>query len=669
MGVHDDRLWAEYLYMRRFRSHVVSWQAVSGDPPDVYRFRYRLKGIIGFDGDFPRFHTGFVVQVSFPKDFPREPPTAYFVEQPIALHPNIFRDGHICWRDFRPWIPGIGVSIDWLCQIIGETIAFQVHNLYSPANGDSILRKWVQSNNQLPVDPASVRLPDAEDAIRWSEEGDSYTFVVGQWKRYQKELFSKKLRSIVIQSIITNKIVPIEEVCKSVTARELSDALESQIGMPTGTNMMFIRKSTRRRLHSLYESLGEAGIKDGEVLLADYEESLTQVPFESNLQGEDRLHNLVVVNETDGEKHFIESVPSDIAVEDLLSAFANRINLPDGVQGALIRKLTHKRVMVTQTLKSAGIANGEELLAEFETPTKLGAAEKIFERQLRLLRLTKDQIRNQGPKKLKMSLENVNDTIRNPEQFGTVKLTVNADGITVLADSSSGFNYEMGILPTLLERKRLIVECLDALAGDEEMHKSRIKILFLAANPTDTTRLSLDKEIRSIDEVLRKSEFREKFNIEQHWAVRVTDLQSLLLRHRPDIIHFSGHGSASNEIILEDSSGNSSPVSTRALSQLFSVLKDNIKCVILNACYSEQQAETIATHIDCVVGMSKAIGDSAAISFAAAFYQGLGYGRNVKTAFDLGCLQIDLENLGEQDTPKLLALKSAPDHITFVRSE
>jgi hypothetical protein len=64
--------------------------------------------------------------------------------------------------------------------------------------------------------------------------------------------------------------------------------------------------------------------------------------------------------------------------------------------------------------------------------------------------------------------------------------------------------------------------------------------------------------------------------------------------------------------------------------------------------------------------MSTAIGDKAAISFATAFYQALGFGRDVKTAFDLGCVQIDLESLGGQDTPKLLAIKNNPSDIVFV---
>jgi len=195
-----------------------------------------------------------------------------------------------------------------------------------------------------------------------------------------------------------------------------------------------------------------------------------------------------------------------------------------------------------------------------------------------------------------------------------------------------------------------------------------IKILFLTANPTDTSRLRLDEESRAIDLALRQAEFRDRFEIQQHWAVRVSELQSYLLRHKPDIVHFSGHGSELGQIILEDDFGNSQPVSERALSTLFSVLRDNIRCVLLNACYSERQARAIAQHIDCVVGMSAVIEDRSAISFAAAFYQALGYGRDVKTAFELGCVQIDMENLDDQDVPKLLAIRTDPAKIVFALS-
>jgi hypothetical protein len=202
--------------------------------------------------------------------------------------------------------------------------------------------------------------------------------------------------------------------------------------------------------------------------------------------------------------------------------------------------------------------------------------------------------------------------------------------------------------------------------GNKIITPNLIKVLFLASNPRDTQPLRLDEEIREIDTAFRQSDYRNRFDIRQQWAVRVIDLQTHLLRHRPDILHFSGHGSSTNSIILENNQGLSQPVSTNALGKLFMVLRDNIKCVVLNACYSEDQALAIADNIDCVIGMSKAIGDTAAIMFATAFYSALGYGRDVKTAFDLGCIQIDLDNLKEEDTPKLIAKRVDPQKIYFV---
>lgn len=222
--------------------------------------------------------------------------------------------------------------------------------------------------------------------------------------------------------------------------------------------------------------------------------------------------------------------------------------------------------------------------------------------------------------------------------------------------------------PSLSEVAQKEAMTLTRIYQEQTNMKKTIRILFLAANPKDTSSLRLDEEIRGIDIALRGADFRDRFDIKQQWAVRVADLQNHLLRYKPDIVHFSGHGSSASEIVLEDITGKSHVVPARALSQVFSILKDNIRCVVLNACYSQQQAQAIAEHIDCVIGMSQAIGDVAAVSFAVAFYQALGYGRNVKTAFDLGCSEIDLEHLNEQDTPQLLTKIADPTKITFVNN-
>lgn len=127
-----------------------------------------------------------------------------------------------------------------------------------------------------------------------------------------------------------------------------------------------------------------------------------------------------------------------------------------------------------------------------------------------------------------------------------------------------------------------------------------------------------------------------------------------LARYRPHIVHFSGHGSQEGAILLQDPTGYVVPVQPNALSNLFATLKDNIRCVVLNACYSEIQANAIAEHIDWVVGMSHAIKDSSAVIFAGQFYQALGYGRHIGTAFNLGKNALELYNTGEEVTPQII---------------
>jgi CheY-like chemotaxis protein len=188
-----------------------------------------------------------------------------------------------------------------------------------------------------------------------------------------------------------------------------------------------------------------------------------------------------------------------------------------------------------------------------------------------------------------------------------------------------------------------------------------IKVLFLSATPEDMVRLEVDKEYKAIDEAIRKSDVRDRYEIRYNPATKVSEVQGVLLRFRPNIVHFSGHGSNRKELILLDDDGAVHPVSTSALEGLFDLVnKDkNIKCVILNACYSSSQAKAIANHIECVIGMSDEITDQAAINFSTSFYQGLGYGNDIKTSFDLGRNQLSLVASGEHNTPKLIVKKDA----------
>jgi serine/threonine protein kinase len=111
-------------------------------------------------------------------------------------------------------------------------------------------------------------------------------------------------------------------------------------------------------------------------------------------------------------------------------------------------------------------------------------------------------------------------------------------------------------------------------------------------------------------------------------------------------------------------------VSQAALVNLFQTLKDNIRVVLLNACYSRTQAEAITEQIDCAIGMKQEVGDEAAILFAASFYRALGFGRSVREAFEQGKTALLLEGLDEQAIPELLVRKGVdPSLVVLCPSE
>jgi hypothetical protein len=179
------------------------------------------------------------------------------------------------------------------------------------------------------------------------------------------------------------------------------------------------------------------------------------------------------------------------------------------------------------------------------------------------------------------------------------------------------------------------------------------RILILSANPKDTTQLRLDEEVRNIQAALKRAKNREQFEIITSWAVRVEDLRRALLDHQPAIVHFSGHGSGTNGLVLENNLGQVQLVSSESLARLFKLFQNQIECVLLNACYSEVQADAIHQHIDCVIGMNRPIGDIAAIEFAVGFYDALGAGSSYDVCFEVGCASINLEGIPESETPIL----------------
>ena len=196
------------------------------------------------------------------------------------------------------------------------------------------------------------------------------------------------------------------------------------------------------------------------------------------------------------------------------------------------------------------------------------------------------------------------------------------------------------------------------------------KILVLTSNPQGTAPLLLNQEIRDIKEKLRNSSHGHHFLVNDELAVRTDDLQPTILREQPRFVHFCGHGAGTPGLIVESPSGESQLVNTSALTNLFKLFASQIECVVLNACYTETQAQEIHQHINFVIGTTRAIPDSAAIDFSKGFYGALGEGKSIEEAYQLGCNRIELGmNVTKYPERKLVPVESEQELKYLDRSD
>lgn len=181
----------------------------------------------------------------------------------------------------------------------------------------------------------------------------------------------------------------------------------------------------------------------------------------------------------------------------------------------------------------------------------------------------------------------------------------------------------------------------------------KITVLFMASNPTGSMPLRLDEEARSIQEMIRKSEHRDSVKFETRWATRPMDVLQAINELNPDVIHFSGHGSDTDELVLQDAEGSPKFVSKEAIVQTMMTSSDKIRLVFFNTCFSYGQAEAVVEHVEAAIGMNTSIGDDAARIFAAQFYSAIGFGYSLEKAFEQAKSALMLEGIAEEKTPEL----------------
>lgn len=222
------------------------------------------------------------------------------------------------------------------------------------------------------------------------------------------------------------------------------------------------------------------------------------------------------------------------------------------------------------------------------------------------------------------------------------------------ARESAKINYSlMNLLKVDLTPSNVIEPPIGQPPVVSSTTNDKLKILMMTANPAKTTQLNLGKEQLKIMEKL--GDKQDQFELIVKKAVDKEDFKQFTEIEKPQILHFSGHGETGQHggIVVQNEDRNGSalipPSGIKTLFKYFTSEEIGIKVVVLNACYSKEQAEIISQYVPYVIGTTENIGDEYAIAFSTGFYFRLAQkGLDFEKAYDSGVTQASLAGALEE---------------------
>jgi hypothetical protein len=192
------------------------------------------------------------------------------------------------------------------------------------------------------------------------------------------------------------------------------------------------------------------------------------------------------------------------------------------------------------------------------------------------------------------------------------------------------------------------VDASPAPADPGEPGRDRVRLLFVGNNLSGSP-LDVEREVSYLEQELRRSRHRDRFEVTQTWFADIDRFLQGMLDVSPTIVHFSGSGAGAG-LVFRDGAGDYRQIPDEALARLFEMFKDTVQCVVLNAIYDEGQARAISRHIPWVVGTRFTGGDNAAQAFFRCFYKAIGAGKDVPFAFELGRACVRAEGYENDDS-------------------
>lgn len=192
--------------------------------------------------------------------------------------------------------------------------------------------------------------------------------------------------------------------------------------------------------------------------------------------------------------------------------------------------------------------------------------------------------------------------------------------------------------------------------------RRHLTVLYLSASPDNTKPLRVDAEIRAVQESVRGSKFRDNITVEYRPAANLQSLINGLNDHRPQIVHFSGHGD--EDAIATDVGNVARPahkdLSFELLAKALTATDSPPDIVVLNSCNSSGAQNALVPPAKILISMKESVSDVAASAFAVQFYAAIASGQSVKAAFDQGLVAVETVSISEFHTPELYTSGTNP---------
>ncbi len=233
-----------------------------------------------------------------------------------------------------------------------------------------------------------------------------------------------------------------------------------------------------------------------------------------------------------------------------------------------------------------------------------------------------------------IGVNRVSEVILYPAQLGMRAIAE----VVLMGSSPRGFMKSLN-LPTWCiavdrgsqrELESFVAEVRSQIASAQlNQPDSRPSALIAFGQPTSAGFATIDADNETAD---IQSELGLTWNC---WIVPAMNPTSFAEHYtrQPVLVHVASHGVAGG-LVGESTAGASQMLTDAFLVRLFQNCPNpKLKCVFLNACFSQSTVDSIARHVPVAIGLTNVVEDAVARQFSVAFYRRLLAGQTFATAF------------------------------------